>query len=436
MSASTSASTIVEKICKNQGWQPATERAMHGSGLVQAALSTILSMLGNRGLIPVIKVLREPAYAPGSHSIRILQINNSSHWCWSDCRRGFWALLLGLWVQSVLAVNMDDLYVAEVLVNSQDDAQLVGGARAGLLQVLVRVSGTRAIEGSPQVVASLQHPESYYYQYSFESTDRTLQFGDAQVPARILRLTFEPSAIARLLRQAGFPIWGSNRPSVLAWIAVSDGSSRRLLAEQDASQLPAALNIHAKFRGVPVLYPLLDLEDANQLSSAEVWGAFQSKIEQASARYNPDVVLSGRIQRDPMGRWVGFWSYKLDENWLEYDNSGFSEDDLMADLVDHLADDLAARYALDSSQGSILVSVDGIDSLEDYARVSQYLESLAPVLKSVVVGVRGSELRLRLVTEGQSQQLIEIIQLDEKMLLENDGSLIRGDGALHYRWLL
>ena len=58
------------------------------------------------------------------------------------------------------------------------------------------------------------------------------------------------------------------------------------------------------------------------------------------------------------------------------------------------------------------------------------------MLKSVVVGVRGSELRLRLVTEGQSQQLIEIIQLDEKMLLENDGSLIRGDGALHYRWLL
>ncbi|MDA9049383.1 DUF2066 domain-containing protein [Pseudomonadales bacterium] len=366
----------------------------------------------------------------------MLQINNSSFCYGSGWRQGLLALVLSLWIQSVSAVNVEDLYVAEVLVNSQDDAQLVNGARAGLLQVLVRVSGSRAIEGSPQVTASLQHPESYYYQYSFESTDRMLQIGDEQVPARILRLTFEPSAIARLLRQAGFPVWGSNRPSVLAWLAVSDGSSRRLLSEQDTSQLPSALNTHAKFRGVPVLYPLLDLEDASQLSSAEVWGAFLGRVEQASARYKPDVVLSGRIQQDPMGRWLGFWSYQLDDNWREFDNSGFSEDELMADMVDHLVDDLAARYALDSSRGSILVSVDGIDDLDDYAQVSQYLESLAPVLNSAVVAVSGRELRLRLVTEGQSQQLIEIIQLDDKMLLVSDGSLIRGDGALHYRWLL
>ena len=119
-----------------------------------------------------------------------------------------------------------------------------------------------------------------------------------------------------------------------------------------------------------------------------------------------------------------------------FDNSGFSEDELMADMVDHLVDDLAARYALDSSRGSILVSVDGIDDLDDYAQVSQYLESLGPVLNSTVVEVSGRELRLRLVTEGQSQQLIEIIQLDDKMLLVNDGSRMRGDGALHYRWLL
>lgn len=373
---------------------------------------------------------------PGRYIIRMLQINNSSFCYGSGWRQGLLALVLSLWIQSVSAVNVEDLYVAEVLVNSQDDAQLVNGARAGLLQVLVRVSGSRAIESSPQVTASLQHPESYYYQYSFESTDRMLQIGDEQVPARILRLTFEPSAIARLLRQAGFPVWGSNRPSVLAWLAVSDGSSRRLLSEQDTSQLPAALNTHAKFRGVPVLYPLLDLEDASQLSSAEVWGAFLGRVEQASARYKPDVVLSGRIQQDPMGRWLGFWSYQLDDNWREFDNSGFSEDELMADMVDHLVDDLAARYALDSSRGSILVSVDGIDDLDDYAQVSQYLESLAPVLNSAVVAVSGRELRLRLVTEGQSQQLIEIIQLDDKMLLVSDGSLIRGDGALHYRWLL
>ena len=334
------------------------------------------------------------------------------------------------------AVIVDDLYVGEVLVNAQDDGQLNSGARAGLLQVLVRVSGSRAVAESPQVRAALAQPQSYFYQYSYESTDRMLQIGEARVPARTLRLTFEPSAIARLLRQSGLSIWGSNRPSVLAWVAVSNASNRRLLAEQDPSPLLAALNTHARLRGVPIMYPLLDLEDTSQLSTAEVWGAFQAEIERASVRYKPDVVLSGRVQKDPMGRWVGFWSYRLDQTWMEYDNSGFSEDELMADMVNHLVDQLATRYALDSSRGSMLVSVDGIDSLEDYASVSQYLEALTPVLSSSVVEVKGPQILFRLITEGQSQQLIEIIRLDEKMSLENDGSGSGDGGTLYYRWLL
>ena len=74
----------------------------------------------------------------GPHIIRMLQINKSSFWYGSGWRQGVLALVLGLWIQSVSAVNVEDLYVAEVLVNSQDDAQLISGARAGLLQVLVR----------------------------------------------------------------------------------------------------------------------------------------------------------------------------------------------------------------------------------------------------------------------------------------------------------
>ena len=109
------------------------------------------------------------------------------------------------------AVIVDDLYVAEVLVNAQDDGQLNSGARAGLLQVLVRVSGSRAVAESPQVRAALAQPQSYFYQYSYESTDRMLQIGEARVPARTLRLTFEPSAIARLLRQSAKHQHGEHR---------------------------------------------------------------------------------------------------------------------------------------------------------------------------------------------------------------------------------
>ena len=149
-----------------------------------------------------------------------------------------WKWLLGcitllLLTLPVHAVPVDDLSTAEVLVSSQDAIRLKRGAQAGLLQVLVGVSGNQQIETSPVVVSSLKRPESYYYQYSYETTDRSFQIGGELVPAHNLRIEFEPSSIAQLVRQAGYPVWGSNRPSVLLWVAESDGVERRMLAEQE-----------------------------------------------------------------------------------------------------------------------------------------------------------------------------------------------------------
>ncbi|MFT7383279.1 MAG: hypothetical protein ACI90G_000855, partial [Urechidicola sp.] len=53
-----------------------------------------------------------------------------------------------------------------------------------------------------------------------------------------------------------------------------------------------------------------------------------------------------------------------------------------------------------------------------------------------VIEVSGDEILFRLTTQGQSQQLIEIIQLDEKMQLINRRSANDGsDSHLYYRWL-
>ena len=52
------------------------------------------------------------------------------------------------------------------------------------------------------------------------------------------------------------------------------------------------------------------------------------------------------------------------------------------------------------------------------------------MLNSFIVQVEGSEVEFTLYTEGQNEQLIEIIQLDEKMLLL---SADENMDVLHYR---
>ena len=207
-----------------------------------------------------------------------------------------------------------------------------------------------------------------------------------------------------------------------------------MLAEQEQSDVVVALNTQARQRGLPLLYPIFDLEDTSKLSTAEVWGAFMGRIENASLRYSPDAVITGRIQKD-QERLTGTWAWNIEGKWISFSNVAFNANDLVAEVINKLADALAARYAIDSSRGSLMVRVEAVDSLKHYASVTRYLESLAPVLDSSVLEVIGSEILFRLSTEGQSRQLMEIIRLDEKMALINRGQDASGKELLHYQWL-
>ena len=332
----------------------------------------------------------------------------------------------------VYPVVVDDLYVAEVLVADESPRQLKKAARAGLLQVLVRVSGTLKVEESSLVRSSLRNPTAYYYQYSYETTDHALLLGESEVNAKVLRLHFEPSAIARLLRDANLPIWGNNRPSVLLWVAVSEGQSRRILGEADSSEVVAVLVDQARLRGLPVTFPILDIEDASQVSAAEVWGAFLERIDGASDRYNPDSVLTARIHNEQGERWSGRWSYRTAEAWESLESAGYSSDELVRGMVNQLADELAGRFALGSSRARIRLKVENVGGVPQYAAVTRYLEELTPVVSSSIVALEGDIAEFELETEGQYLQLIEIIKLDERLLLLSKDER---NEKLRYRWI-
>lgn len=340
-------------------------------------------------------------------------------------------LLAGMAVPSH-ALVVRDLYEAEVLVTEESNAALRSGARSGLMQVLIRTSGTTDVETNELILGSMRSPETYYYQYSFESTPRTLMVNEEEVPARLLRIQFEPSAIAGLLRSAGFPVWGSNRPSVLLWIAVGDGLERRILTEDDMGPLADSLRKHARLRGLPLLFPLMDLEDAGSISTAEIWGAFLGRIDDASIRYNPDSILSARIRRDARGRWEGNWAWRIDGDWQVLDTSATTPEELASGMIDHLANELGERYALTSARSQVVLTVEAVGDLKSYAAVARYLESLSPVLSSNVTRVDGDVVEFELATEGQNEQLLQVIELDERMVLLNSSDNLE---TLHYRWM-
>ena len=350
-------------------------------------------------------------------------------------------LLLGV-AQKLEAVTLENLYQAEVLTDSQSDAQRRIDASEGLSQVLKRVSGRSDILQNPTIVAALKTPEQYYSEFSYARIDAAKDeiAAESEVvpdpqstapPRLVMRIRFASSLIAKVLRAADLPVWGSNRPSVLSWMAIDDESGRQVLGEANRSVFSKTLNQAAQARGVPLLLPLWDLEDNRGVSSSEIWGRFLGRIEAASQRYSPDKILVFRAESEFSGQWRGDWSLGKGGQWRSGTVYGESQAQLATALVMVLASVLSEQYAVTSTRSEVRLTVEGITEIQDYAEVSRYLEGLTQVMSVQPVRVLTDMIEFKLRSEGEVQQIIDVIALDRKL------SLLRLDessSTLWYRW--
>lgn len=340
----------------------------------------------------------------------------------------FFVLML---TSSVQALLVEDLYQAEVLVPDQSETALRDGVASGLQQVLIRVSGDASVARHRAVIAAMRRPDRYYHEHHYQTTDRQLAVAGELTEAKLLTIRFEPNAVARLLREAGFPVWGSERPGIMMWVAqAGEDGQRDMLGESDTGELATAFRIRARERGLPLLWPLMDLEDTGQISTAQIWGQFLGTVESASLRYRPDCILTGRVQKQG-SQWIGRWSFRLDDRWQNIETVGPGPDEMVVSLMDRVTSQLAQRYAIDGSRGDITVTVEAVDSLEKYASVGRYLSGLTPILDVIVSEVEGDEVTYQVSMEGQPDQLKELIDLDEVMVSVPTGRR----NALRFRWM-
>ena len=351
-------------------------------------------------------------------------------------------VLLLVVAQKLDAVTLENLYQAEVLSESQSDAQRRIDASEGLSQVLMRVSGRSDILKNPVIVAALKTPEQYYSEFSYARVEAGndaaaalpqpgLDPLPAETPRQVMRIRFAPSLIAKILREADLPVWGSNRPSVLSWMAIDDESGRQVLGEANPSLFAKTLNQAARARGVPLLLPLWDLEDSRGVSSSEIWGRFLGRIEAASKRYSPDKILVFRAESEFSNQWRGDWSLGEGGQWRSGTVYGESQAQLATALVGVLASVLSEQYAVTSTRSEVRLTVEGITEIQDYAEVSRYLEGLTQVMSVQPVRILTDMVEFKLRSEGEVQQIIDVIALDRKL------SLLRLDessSTLWYRW--
>lgn len=327
---------------------------------------------------------------------------------WSQISAVVVLALAAAWPQPSSAARFDNLYTVTVTPDPAAADQNKAALQAAMARVLVRVTGSRGAPLEPALQPLIEAAGE------FRSSSGQVRPGEFQVG-------FSSSRVEQSLTQLGMPVWGPERPLTLLWVAVEDGVGGRALlgasgaADQFGAAAPATMTelidgvrkeitAAADERGLPIAWPLLDLQDLSAVSLVDVTGGFEERIVAASARYGADAVLIGYLRPGLFGNEV---------TWLFV--HGLERQRLtMAAARDGL--DLAAdRYAADLSTigGASVTSLTVHDVLtpDDYGRVVSYLERQSVLERVDVESYDEGTLRLRVAARGDARVLERVLAL-------------------------
>ncbi|MCP3690169.1 MAG: DUF2066 domain-containing protein [Gammaproteobacteria bacterium] len=304
-------------------------------------------------------------------------------------------LLLFLCMRTASAVTVDDLYTVELPVADQTTSLRLDAFTEAFKQVVVKVSGSDDALHNPALKRPIERSSRYVKQFSYV----TRQSQDEQELSSALlymRVDFNQQLVENLLRDNNYPIWGRERPGSLLVVSYDENENIKMVASDTTPEVVDLLDVAASRQGLPLLLPLMDLEDISLVHVGDVISRHFEKIEVMASRYSPDVLVVGQIFGRSDAGWQGDWEVRFLDQVFKWQYQGSSKDVIIDQLINHLAKVLALEYALEdhkSPNQNLFLSVSAMTGIENLIAVQQYLQSL-----NVVDSVRVSRVEQDVVT--------------------------------------
>ncbi len=347
----------------------------------------------------------------------------------------FWlvaAVVVGLAVPVARGLEIDGLYEQRVAVENESVADRRRAFRTAFRRMIVKITGDERWLENPRIDSATAG--DYVQAFAYVTPTAAGQGAGG----RLLEVQFSAPLINRLLESEGVPVWGRNRPSVLVWMIVQDAAGDRGLLDQGVG--PEIVEIMRRFgeeRGLPIIFPLLDIEDRRNLPLEAIWAQNETAIRSASDRYDPDSILVGRLLFTAAGELVGLWRFLFADEALVFDGYDADLASYIKQPLTRITRQLAGHYALTpdaGSGGAVRLRIDGIGDFTDYSTVVEYVRGIDLVRSADLVMVEGERLELMLELRGDAGQLFSAIALDRDLL-----PVTRAGGTdatlLHYRWM-
>ena len=308
---------------------------------------------------------------------------------------------------SVSAVEVPDLYQDILKVDDKSRDTRLAASRKALLNVLVKVSGDESADQNKLAQQRTKNISDYMLKFEYDEK------ANGQLN---LVVKFEARKINELIKELNLPLWGVQRPLVAIWLGIEDNWRRELVTQESYPQLEQLIYDKAGRRGLPVVVPLLDLQDRRLVGIPEVWGNFSEPVEEASRRYSAERSITARMYQEPDSEtWILDWRFTnddlFDSNRLEGDKQ-----QIVGQMIDSLALGLANEYAIDPNayyeQAAATLTLKGTQSFVDIELAKRRLQSLSVVTQATIMRKTAEFVEFKLNHTGSVGDLKKGLGLD------------------------
>lgn len=340
-------------------------------------------------------------------------------------------LILGLTlaIEKAIAIEVDDLYFSDILVPSQSEKDRKDAIVVGLEQVFVKVSGNSKVLQDALVMDQMKYADEILLQYQYNR-----RANDANEAKTWIHLEFDSQRVNQILNQANQPIWGKDRPFVIAWIISDDNQSLSAGGRDPDRQLLLARYLQQ--RGITLIQPILDIQELDQLEHLKRGYADLHSLQEISKRYGGKATLILKLDKPAENNWQSHWSIIFDNQVKNWDIQGLQLQPLFHQGVDLVSDSLAQRYnkVVNQDEKIVKLIMEDIDSISNYTKITQYLRNLSTIKAVKVLSVNGNKITYELVINGSEQTLVQTFTLNP-MISAVDNDFIDSN-ILHYRMAL
>jgi hypothetical protein len=342
-------------------------------------------------------------------------------------------IICGLFFNStVFAAEVQGLYETEVIAKSQSVEDRNAAFNEALTSVLKRVMAGEDILLDAVVQAALADAGHFVKQYQYSLIESA---SDENSSARIMRVLFNEQDVLNLMKTSKLKVWGETRPETLLWLVVEENGQRSFFKAEMMSEINNAVNGASRQTGLPLLLPLLDLEEQQRITVNDVLSAYPQPLLTVSERYGVVSILAGRVAKME-DCWKADWAFYFDESIEQWPMPCGTLNDAILTGMEGAYGRLSKYYAVKPDvleTDSVILKISGDRDVNDRSRVIHYLNSLAMVKSVVWVGGEAGFNRYKVGFEGNRHALEELLGIGR--VLNPQGEDNTGMNELGYQLL-